>query len=265
MTSKDAIKKVTSNVCSSLIDLFIWQVALVGSSIGKTGPRGVSQAFYETDEVLKKFNHNTIYATWHQLFKKKLLTYKKRNNLYSPNITDYGKKRLQQIFPEYEKNRPWDKRIYLITYDIPEKARIKRNLFRQYLIRINSRLLQESMFINPYNPRQLISGFIERHKIPGTILVSDIGPDGGIGEMTIQDLLTKFYSLDDLNDRYHKFLKNVKEKTKPVKYLIFEYLAILKNDPQLPFPLLPAGWLGDKSYSQYEKLKEIYINSYAAA
>lgn len=270
------IKKITAGACGSLVDFLIWYVALVGASIGKTGPSGVHRAFREADEFLEKVNHQTLAATWYQLTRKRLITYKKRQNLYSPQITDFGKKRLEENFPQYRKNRPWDKRIYLVAYDIPENANLKRDKFRFFLKKIGARLLQESTFLTPYNPRQLINEFVRRYKIPGIIIVSDVGTDGGVGETSIQDLLVRLYGLEKLNDRYkefiskgkndrREFIKNSQLREKPFQYLLFEYLSILKDDPQLPFALLPRGWLGDKAYILYERLKVIYTNSFAAA
>lgn len=247
------------------MDLIIWQVALVGASVGKTGSRGVFTAAREVDQILEKINHRTLIATWHQLTKKRLITFKKRGNLYCPEITEFGQKRLKENFPQYHKKRPWNRRIYLITYDIPEKARVKRDKLRNFLLQIDARLLQESIFLTPYNPRQLINEFDHKHKISGTIIVSDIGTDGGVGEMSIQDLLIKLYSLEKLNDKYEGFIKHAREKNRPIRSLLFEYLSILKNDPQLPFSLLPVGFLGEKAYLIYEKLRGKYIYSYAAA
>lgn len=265
MRSNSIIREATYKVFGSLVDLLIWQVALVGASVGKTGSRGVYKAFREADEILSNVNHHTLSSTWHQLFKKGLLTYQKRQNLYSPHITEYGKKRMEETIPSYNKVRPWDKKIYLITYDIPEVARVRRNKFRSFLLQINSKLIQESTYINIYNPRKLISDFISNNKIPGMIMISDIGQDGGIGETTIQDFLVRVYSLEKLNDRYADFIKNAKSKSAPFINLLFEYLSILKDDPQLPFELLPRGWLGDKANVYYMELEKIYINSYAAA
>lgn len=265
MRAEEVVKKVTYNVAGSLLDFLIWQMALVGSSVGKTGSKGVNEAFREADEILENINHRTLASAWKNLFNKELVTFKKRGNLYSASITDYGKKRLKEVFPQYQKERPWDNKIFLITYDIPEKARAKRNALRYYLFKINSRLLQESTFINPYNPRELVSQFVEKHKIPGTIIISDIGKDGGVGETTIQDLLIKVYSLDKLDERYKEFLNNTKNSKFTLIKLLFEYTAILKDDPQLPFRLLPIGWLGEKAYLKYEDLKKKYIYTHAAA
>jgi len=255
MARKLFAKELTYGVFGSLIDLILWQIFLVGASVGKSGPRGVNQAFREADEILSKINHHTLTTSWHQLFKKKLLTYKKRQNLYNVEVTDFGKKKLEQFLPHYFTKRPWDNKIYLVTYDIPEEKHKKRDLLRKFLIRIGCKILQKSVWVTLYNPRQLLDGFISRHRIPGMIIISDIGKDGGIGETTIQDLLVRLYSLEKINDRYDEFIKNAREKNKPVKFLLLDYLSILKDDPQLPFELLPDSWLGDKAYHQYQQLQ----------
>lgn len=259
MTKKLSINDITGNVCGALIDIILWQVALVGASVGKSGPRGVHQAFKEADDFLMSVNHNTLAAAWHSLFKKKLLTYRKRGNLYSPAITEYGKKRITETIPTYKSKRPWDKRIYLITYDIPEVVNAKRDKLRNFLKRINACLLQESTWVMVYNLRQLIADFVKENKIPGTIIVSDIGKDGGIGEENITDLLVRLFSLEKLNERYEDFIQKSKKRELPERNLIFQYLSILKDDPQLPFEILPKGWLGNKAFLVYQKLNSQYV------
>lgn len=260
MRNTEIVRKVTSKVCGSLLDLLLWHTALVGSSVGKTGPRGIHEAFREADEILQKVNYKTLSSTWYQLTKKRLLTYKKRKNIIIPEITNFGKKRLLQKFPEYHQKRPWDRKIYLITYDIPTSSNTKRSKLRRFLNQIGCKLLQESVYLTPYNPRQLIRTFDDKYKIPGTIIISDIGQDGGIGEIDIKDLLVKLYALEKLNERYENFIKNEKRKNDK-RMLLFEYLSILKDDPQLPFELLPKGWQGKKAYETYEKIKKEYILS----
>lgn len=262
MSRVSLVKDITSNVCGSLLDLVLWNIALVGASVGKTGPTGVHRAFREADDFLKHLNHKTLATTWYQLTRKKLITYKKRAGIYSAEITELGKKKLTETFPEFQKKRPWDKKIYLITYDIPQKANYKRDILRNFLKRIEARLLQESTWITIYNPRKLIVDFVKKINIPGTIIVSDIGRDGGIGEENLTDFLTRVYSLENLNERYDKFIKKTKSNKHAARDLIFEYLSILKEDPQLPFELLPKGWLGNNAYLNYQKLSSKYILNY---
>ncbi len=262
MADKSLIKNLTYGVFGSLTDLILWNIYLVGSSVGKSGPLGVHQAFREADEMLQKYNHQSLTSAWHQLKKKKLLTYQKRKNLYNPIITEFGRQRLDEALPTYHEKRPWDGKIYLITYDIFEKAHKKRNLLRKFLRDLGCKILQESVLLTPYNIRELLNIFVRKNEIPGTIIVSDIGKDGGVGETTIINLITKLYHLENLNERYEIFINKTQQKDQSSKYLIFEYLSILKDDPQLPFELLPQGFLGNQAYQQYKKLQTDYMLSF---
>jgi DNA-binding transcriptional regulator PaaX len=257
MSKKSIAKKITYGVFATLVDLLLYQIYICSTSVGKSGSKGVYQAFSEADKMLEEFNHHTIAVAFHRLRKNGLLSYGKRKGLNNLEITDFGKERLRQITPHYLKKRPWDGKIYLITYDIPENARTKRNCFRRFIQSLHCRLFQESIWLTPYNPRQLIREFVNRNNIPGMIIVSDIGADGGIGEGSLEDLIVRLYCLEELNDRYGEFIKKTEQNQRSDKYLIFEYLSILKDDPQLPFTLLPRGWLGERAYQKYTRLTRI--------
>lgn len=254
MSKKFSAKKATYSILGSTADLLIWLTALTGASIGKTGPRGISTAFKEADEILKRVNHRTITATWHQLRRKRLTSYKKRKGLYSPIVTEYGLKRLKEKLPKFHKERPWDGKIYLITYDVPEAKSRKRQYLRKFIKNIGAAPLQMSVWLTPYNPRQLLNRFVRNNKIEGSIIVSDVGKDGGVGETSIQDLLVKLYNLEKLNSRYEEFIKQAESKTGSLSYLLLKYLSILKDDPQLPFELLPKRWLGSVAQKVCQKL-----------
>lgn len=259
MKNKLSIKKLTSNVFGSLTDLLLWNIYLVGASVGKSGPRGVYRAFREADEILERVNHQTFASIWYQLKKKQLITYQKRSNLYNPIISEFGRKRLVESLPIYHEKRPWDRKIYIISYDIYETAHQKRNKLRKYLQNLGCKKLQESVWLTPYNIRELLNEYIKKYNIPGTIIVSDVGRDGGVGETSIIDLITKLYNIENLNDKYEQFIRKAKSQTKFIKYLLFEYLSILKEDPQLPFELLHSKYLGTKAFLIFENLQNNYI------
>lgn len=261
MRVKHNIKELTSGVFASLTDLLLYTVYLTGASIGKTGSRGIYQAFSEADIELQNFNHHTLAMIWHQLTKKRLIRYQRRNNLYSPEITEYGMKKLKRSLPEYQLKRPWDGKIYLITYDISEIAHTKRDKMRRFLKNLCCKKLQDSVWLNPYNIRELLDEYVIQNNIPGTIIISDIGKDGGIGNTTIQYLLVKLYELERLNDRYAKFISETSDNTLPQNILIYKYLSILKDDPQLPFELLPNKFKGSEAFKKYKLLLNNYIIS----
>lgn len=221
-------------------------------SIGKTKTSvGAYRAYEEAQQLLGDFNYETIKNIIIQLKQKRYITYKRKKLKETLEITKEGKKRLQEILPTYYKKRSWDGRMYLVTYDIPEKKKKNRELLREYIKRLAGGMLQKSVWITPYNPREVLEEFIQQHHLSGIVLVSDMGKDGAIGDYELPSLIQKVYHLDALNDRYQKFIKDYSKKKKIPLTISIAYFSILKDDPQLPFQLLPAKWLGDRAYELY--------------
>ncbi len=142
--------------------------------------------------------------------------------------------------------------MHIVTYDIPEAYKHDRELLRGYLRTIRCGRLQDSVWVTPYNPIDLVRSFVELHNIRGTIIVSDMGRDGSIGEENLKGLVVRVYRLELLNERYNVWLDT--------KGSLLGFLAILKDDPQLPFALLPGWWKGDTAYKLVkEKLDKVVI------
>lgn len=205
-------------------------------------------------EDLEKFNYQTLKRAYKYLIQKGLIRSIKETKTL-PAITKLGENRLKRILPFYDEKRVWDGKIYLVTYDIPETIRKKRDYLRNFLQKIGCGMLQQSVWLTPYNPVRLVDKFIKEHDLSEElILVSSIGKDGTVGQMTLSELMEKIYKLTALNQRYLEFMSDLKSGKTAKAQLIFHFLTILKDDPQLPFPLLPDGWVGDKAY---RILKEI--------
>ncbi|MBI3559691.1 hypothetical protein HY087_01000, partial [Candidatus Gottesmanbacteria bacterium] len=105
-----------------------------------------------------------------------------------------------------------------------------------------------SVWITPYNPIDLVRSFAEEKELSGTVIVSDLGKDGAVGEEDLRALLVRIYKLEELNGRFEEWLSSVEDSDGIDHHAIIGFLAILKDDPQLPFPLLPPWWKGDKAY-----------------
>jgi phenylacetic acid degradation operon negative regulatory protein len=151
----------------------------------------------------------------------------------------------------------WDGKIYLVAYDIPRESNKDRNLFRRFLKRIGCGMLQHSVWVTAYTPNKLINEFIyERGLDDELIIVSSVGKDGTVGDTTLQELMEKVYGLSNLNERYLLFIEKVeKGELSTMREVVFSYLSILKDDPQIPFELLPRNWLGDTACKIYEETK----------
>lgn len=248
---REKIKEVSLGVLNSLIDLNLFIFAFWAQTyrVG-SGKKDIFEAIEDSAEfvttVRKEYFKRGVYQATKKGYLKKV-----EKEKGSWQVTELGNKRLGEILPKYNSVRPWDGRIYLVTYDIPEKRKKDRELLREYLKRIGCGMLQASVWLTPYDPKRDLAEFIKEWNLSGFIIVSDIGKDGNVGQIPIRELVKRVYYLDKLNERYRGFL----EKTKARKVNAWEtscfFLSILKDDPQLPFQLLPANWFGDKAYQAF--------------
>lgn len=225
--------------------LNVYIVALSG--VSRSGRRSAWWAGDETDRFLEDINYQAIKNAVVTAMKKGLLQTNIRNA--PPEITEAGKKRLDALLPRYDEKRVWDGQLHLITYDIPESKRQDRNVLRRRLYRLGCAKLQESVWVTPYNPIDTLRSFIDEEGLIGTVIVSALGKDSSIGEEDLVSLLVRIHRLNELNNRYANWLDVYKQGVIDQGGLI-AYLSILKDDPQLPFALLPTWWKGDEAYKK---------------
>ncbi|MEK6624932.1 MAG: hypothetical protein AABY86_08190, partial [Bdellovibrionota bacterium] len=63
----------------------------------------------------------------------------------------------------------------------------------KFLRKIGCGLLQESIWVTPFNPTELVREFVNDKNLAGTVLVSVLGKDGSIGGMTLEELIENVY------------------------------------------------------------------------
>lgn len=240
------ILKVTDGLVGTVTNLILLHLYFLASVGGVKTMGDASRVADDVHQMLDAVNYDTIKRAIAQLTKQGLIAGLRKRDALTLSITTFGKDRIKEIIPAYRTTRPWDGHIYLISYDIPESNNRSRDTLREYIRRTGGALLQESLWINPYNPTVILEEFVGDHSVPGTVLVSKLGHDGTVGEETLPDLITRVYKLDSLADRYEKFLDKGKRP--------MDYLAILKDDPQLPFPLLPKEFPAEAAWRRYQSL-----------
>ncbi len=246
------ILHLSEGILSTVVDIVLWEMVYLGEA-ATTFSRNTWEPKVKADRFLESVNYETIKRAFERAREKGWVKRTKRKRVW-PEITNAGMKRLASLIPQYDKNRVWDKRIYLVTYDIPEKRKKDRELLREYLKRIGCGTVQESVWLTPYNPRGILQEFTEERKLNGTIIISDIGQDGSIGEDDLKDLVARVYNLNEINKSYKEFLEKYEILKIKSTEAYFTFLKILRNDPQLPFELLPPYWLGEKAYKLYLKV-----------
>ncbi|MFZ5366262.1 MAG: PaaX family transcriptional regulator C-terminal domain-containing protein [Patescibacteria group bacterium] len=247
---KEKIQEFSLGVLDTLIDssLFLFAFWAQSYAVG-SGRKDFFKAIENSVNFVREIRGETLRRGAYYASKKGFLI--KDGNEW--RITELGRERLNKILPQYQVERPWDGKIYLITYDIPERRKKDRDLLREYLKRTSCGMLQASVWLTPYDPKKSLADFVAEYKLSGLVVVSDIGRDGNVGQMPIEELVRGIYRLEKLNERYWKFLEDVKRRKLAPWEISLRFFAVLKDDPQLPFALLPKDWLGDRAYQVYQK------------
>lgn len=253
--SSSRVSSFTEGVISKVTDLALLAVFYQLEFVANNS-RTLSDANHAGEKALDdlaRVNYQSIKRALIEL-KKKGLVKTFTDSYLQAEITSIGKKRLASLVPQYQKRRPWDGNLYLVTYDVPVAKNYERDLLREYLKKIGCGLLQESIWVTPYNPAKIVEEFVSERDLEGTVLVSLIGKDGSIGKLTLEELIEKVYGLEDLNERYKEFINECKLGEVNKTTAAFKFWSILEDDPQLPFELLPDWWEGDRAYSVFSKL-----------
>lgn len=250
------VVEISEGMLTKVADLVLFSIYF-GFEASISGYSGVKPAGEKAINDASEINYSSIKSSLRYLKRKGFLQSAKEEFLL-PKITDEGKRRLKALIPQYDSERFWDGRIYLITYDIPREKNYQRNILRDYLKRIGCGILQYSVWVTPYNPKVLIKEFVKKYDLDvGWVVVSSLGRDGTIGGMDLKNLMDRVYGLEDINRRYKEFIAGVESGVFSTKERVaFTFLSILKDDPQIPFELLPENWVGDKAYRVYLKKTE---------
>lgn len=253
--TKEIALNVSEELLATATNVILFTLFLIYGATKKMRTYYPGSVMYDTAIAnLQEFNYSTIKNAIIQLKHKKLISYPGRITKTTLIITKQGEKRLQELLPTYKTKRVWDQKIYLISYDIPEKNAKDRKMLRQYIETLGGAMLQKSFYLIPYDPSIILKEFTQEKNLHGTILVSCIGENGFIGGEQLKNLINRVYQLDFLKKRYQHFIEKYKLK-KPANLtkFAFEFLAIVKDDPQLPFELLGKDWLGNKAYKLYKQ------------
>ncbi|MBI5613619.1 hypothetical protein HY947_01735 [Candidatus Gottesmanbacteria bacterium] len=236
-------------VFGTVIDLSLWYVAYF-ASLGL--PQSDSGAYWRAqnnaDSFLYSVNYDVIKRGIAEARRRGLVEKVSKKNA-APQISSQGEKRLNSVLPIYKEKRPWDGRLHLVTYDVPEVKRKDRKILYRFLKKIGCARLQDSLWMTPHNPKEILISFVNEHALSGMIIVSDIGKDGSIGDDDVHALVVRVFGIEELNARYSSWFKILGNKTIDQMALL-RFLSIVKDDPQLPFELLPSWWKGDDAYNK---------------
>lgn len=191
-------------------------------------------------------------------------------------LTSLGKNRIRRDFPLLTlQKRRWDRKWRLVIFDIEEVSKQARERFRSKLKEVGFGMLQESVFISPYDIAKDFAEFIEAQGLADSAYVLEVS---SIKVGDVKSLADKVWKLTELNRQYRRIIEKIEKikngdltsasdrmkqlnasgeygKIKTMNNAIWEeYLTILLKDPLLPKDLLPIDWEGEKARTLVRKL-----------
>ena len=188
-------------------------------------------------------------------------------------LTSTGKNRIERDFPLLAIQRgKWDKKWRIVIFDIEETSKQIRERLRRKLKELGFGMLQESVFISPYDIAKDFAEFIEEQGLSDSAYVLEVS-NIVIGDM--KSLTNRVWDLVELDKKYNQILQRIEENdlttdsdrikqlnrggdNKKIKDLASktwrEYLEVVLKDPFLPKELLPEGWGGEKVIRLIKKL-----------
>lgn len=89
-------------------------------------------------------------------------------------ITPKGLERINWIQVDeltIEKPQVWDSKWRIVIFDIPNKRKVQRDLFREKLIKLGFEKIQESVYVFPFECTKVISEIAESYVISDNVLI----------------------------------------------------------------------------------------------
>ena len=175
-------------------------------------------------------------------------------------LTSLGKQKIVRDFPIFAlRDKRWNKICTLVTFDIRETRKRKREKFRSWLLGLGAGQVQRSVYILGYDVCTEVSEAIEQFGLSEEVKVFPTTLD------FVKDkkaFAFKTWKLEKLQKDYQNLLERLKkvdkcqgsEREKLVRDLKVRYLDVLWRDPLLPKELLPDDWIGEEVRKLIKKL-----------
>jgi len=205
------------------------------------------------------------------------LTKEIRNGQPVLKVTAKGWGLLDETLPLWKMaKKKWDGRWRAVIFDIEEKDRQRRDRLRTKLKSLGLGRWQRSVYITPHNILKEVNEFLQEKQLTPQCVCLEAKQLGKGGD---QQLASKVFKLERLNNRYRKIAAYSKKLTDPdsrygndftTKTAEFgkirdSYRKILLEDPYLPKELLPKDWYANQAKLEFGKLLKTFHPSRRSA
>ncbi len=244
-------------------------VSLVGGIAAVVLSRGASEIYGHCYP-----NRKAYYASVSRLKKKGLVVQSKTDgSMPTLRLTDDGRSRLPPCFdPHRFWDRKWNKWWYLLMFDVPEKDRAYRDVFRKFLKKERLGCLQRSVWVTPRDIRPEYDDLDRAAAVDSVAYLFESRTVLGYGNQSVVQEAWNYDRIGELHEQYIEFAnenlllleEGVHSDEELVQLLRMEGLAYcqaMDTDPLLPSELLPDKYLGKRAYARRQQvLKAIASN-----
>jgi len=218
------------------------------SGRGSLGRRDKRLYGWDTPKLLKPHGYSKRKlkeAIWRGEKKRLLEKRISKDGFVDLVLTDVGRDRIYKKHPFMRlANKKWKGWWLVVTFDIPEEERKRRNFIRKQLCDLGFVQWQLSVYISPHDIADDLYKMLKENKLENFVvpMISKrilAGSDS--------DFVERLYHLEDLRHRYKQIVKGLKVPTgvNKIHFKIFStqldiFKVIIKDDPFLPEGLVPA-------------------------
>ena len=237
---RDKIYELTRGVINTATDLILLELLVIGDLV--SGPPTMARSLNRLQAHFQFLEERRLKTAFHNAKAKGWISQKGL-------LTELGKIKISSKIPHLQPQEKWSGSWIITMFDIPENQRRARNILRSYLKEKKFGQLQESVWISPYQHHQLeIEALGKLHGLEPfiyTLLTK------GIGRMHSTQLAERVWNIGALNKKYQKYIEEYSDTKANRLEGASSFLALVREDPQLPSELLPADWKGKEAFQLY--------------
>lgn len=236
----DEILRLSGGLAATLMDLIVlcltngvWLVLALDRN-----PRTARRAIPEALAFARRFSSESLRQALRRLRTRGLVDARGR-------LTVEGRQHAALLLPT---DRPptgrWGGRWYVVTYDIPERMRDRRDAFRAALKGLGFGKANASTWISPWDFIEAVETEaaaldVQRYILPS--VTERLGRESGY------DLAARIWNLGALNERYRRYVEQFNPHGANPLQAVLAFAAIERDDPKLPPVLLPPTWHGERA------------------
>lgn len=192
-----------------------------------------------------------------------------RRNRYT--LTKWGETILRQgdlrIFEQAVQE--WDGKWHLLTYSLPEEKRVLRHNLVKQLSWLGYGRISRGTWLCPYDRREPLRQAL---KEPETNKFLHFFSGSYLGNTDIDQLIQNCWDFETISGEYKRFIRyyeqvlaDLKANTTPLTaeevfcqrfWVSYDFLPLLRLDPNLPKRFLPTPWAGFEARQLYTTFKQ---------